>query len=342
MQAKIGISPVVVLTVTYGRRWKYLSHVVESVMNDKHVRKLIIVDNGSLDHEHIENGTKKYGDRVEIIHLERNMGSAGGFAAGIERARKEECDYVFMLDDDNVPEDGAIGMFLHRLEDMANEKIVLVGNRVDIPGNDTFFYGNRKPAKKVAGTFFNIFSYAKLFNFFSLLFREDSFQRKEGEMKDMVENESFVYGGSFIPIAAIREAPLPDKDLVLYGDDLEYSWGIKKLGYASYACLSPKIHDIDMSFGEGSQVTGLFDPKAPAFKTFYRIRNMVLISRRNTSQSRPALFVNIAVWIVGLTILGIARYGIGKYIFFKLKVIFLAVYYGYFPSFVVPKFASLP
>ena len=30
---------------------------------------------------------------------------------------------------------------------------------------------------------------------------------------------------------AVREAPLPDASLILYGDDIEYSWGIKKLGY---------------------------------------------------------------------------------------------------------------
>jgi GT2 family glycosyltransferase len=155
-------------------------------------------------------------------------------------------------------------------------------------------------------------------------------------------NESFIYGGAFIPMKAVREAPLPDKDLVLYGDDIEYSWGIKRLGYASYVCYSPKIYDIDMSFGDGSQSVGLFDPSSAYFKIYFRIRNMVRISVRNTKQWQCTLFLNISIWVTALSLLGLVRYGISRDYVIRLRLILHAVYAGYILTTEVPVVAKLP
>ncbi len=322
---------IVVLTVTYGARWKYLSQMLDVIDNDEYVSKIIIVDNGSTNKEDIRSGVAHYTKDIIILDQEKNFGSAGGYAAGIAYVKQLDCDYVFILDDDNVPEEGSVGVFLQRLREFDRD-VVLVGNRVNIPHNEDVFFSTLKPSTVPKGTFFETISLNKVRTFFTLLgIKKVAVERKQ-EPLDVVPNESFVYGGSFIPIDAIRRAPLPDADLVLYGDDIEYSWGIKRLGYESFICRSPKIFDIEMSFGEASQVVGLFSEHTQPFKVYYRIRNMVLISRRNTSQHALVLACNIAIWIMSLTVLGCIRYGLNRHTLRTCVYILHAARDGYMPK----------
>lgn len=333
---------VVALTVTYGKRWSYLSQVLNAVMKDSHVVSFVIIDNGSFNKEEIEQGVRVYGDKVSVLRLEKNIGSAGGFAVGIEYVRKIDCDYVFILDDDNIPEEGAIQKFLEIQQQIGKEKTVLVGNRVNIPGNEEIFYRDDVPVTIPKGTFFEVLSFKKIKHFISLAFgKELQIKRRRTIPHAYLPQESFVYGGSFLPIDAVRRAPLPDKDLILYGDDIEYSWGVINLGYSSYVCFEPKIFDIEMSFGDGSQAVGIFDPATAPFKLYYRIRNMIRISRRNTKQSNVALFLNIVVWLIGLCFLGLIRYGISKSYFRKLRILLLAFYGGYVTKASIPVEAKL-
>ena len=331
---------VTVITVTYGKRWKYLSQVVAAVMRDPHVRTFIIVDNGSHNKEEIEEGVRIYGDKVMIIRNEKNTGSAGGFARAFEVARTTDSEYVLALDDDNVPEEDAISEFLTIRKRIPDKNVVLVGNRINIPGNTDFFYQEPIKNQNPKGTFFEMITFRKVETFFKLLLGLKTSRKNEFIL--VAPNESFAYGGSFIPMDAIRRAPLPDADLVLYGDDIEYSWGIKRLGYSSYVCYAPKIYDLDMSFGDGSQVVGLFDPKSAYFKIYYRIRNMVRISIRNTKQWQVTLFINILIWMTALAALGLIRYGLSRDYVIRIKLMIQAVYGGYVPHMPTPDLAVLP
>lgn len=334
---------IAVLIVTYGDRWKFLSQVLSSVIAEPAITKVVIVDNGSKNQDVILQGISPYGDRIVILRQEKNRGSAGGFAAGLEYVRTLNCDFVLMLDDDNVPEKNAVATFIAHYEALGKGKVVLVGNRINIPGNEDVFYRDYVEDQQTKGTFFEVFSMVKMKHFLNLLKKHElhevpSYKKPHA----FVPNESFVYGGSFIPIEAVRQAPLPDKELILYGDDIEYSWGIKRLGYESYVCYTPKIYDLEMSFGEASQVAGLLDPKTPYFKLYFRIRNMVRISVRNSRQMQFFLFINIFIWVAGLLFIGGARYKITKDYFRRVKLAVQAVWAGYVHRTKVPTIAELP
>lgn len=334
---------IIILIVTYGKRWQFLSQVIEVTMKEAHVKQLVIVDNGSKNKEEIEKGVKIYGEKVVVVRHEKNLGSAGGFASGLRFVQRIDCDFVLILDDDNVPEEGTISKFLELRKEIHKENIVLVGNRVNIPGNESVFYSGIVSDGVPKGTFFEGINWSKIKHFFNLMARREIKEISQRIKPALyVRNESFVYSGAFIPIDAIRKAPLPDSDLVLYGDDIEYSWGIKKLGYDSYVCFSPKIYDLEMSFGEESQAVGLFDPQTPHFKLYYRIRNMVRISVRNTRQNQIILFINVLIWIVGLSIVGLIRYGLRISFFKKVRLLVLAVYGGYVYSAKIPTGVVLP
>ena len=331
--SKMKIAKVTVVTIMFGNRWKFLSQVVAAVMKDPHVATLIIVDNGSENKTKIEEGTKEYGKRIVILRQEKNLGSAGGFGIGLARARETDCDHVLILDDDCIPEDGAIDMFLDTLKLFRDQKVVLLGNRSNVLANKEYFYKPSLANDGVRGTFFEIFSFRKFFYFFKLLILRNAGGYKRGPFIPIIPIESFIYGGAFLPIEAVREAPLPDASLFLYGDDIEYSWNVKKLGYGTYLCSSPHISDIDFTFGaNSSHIFGQFDPQTAPFRVYYRMRNMVRLSIRHSRQNKLVLFISIVVWAFGLLILGLSKQGPTKNFFKKAKLIIQAVYAGYYPN----------
>ena len=322
---------VTAVTIMYGDRWEFLSQVVVAVMRDPYITKLVIVDNDSKNKEEIENGVKEYGDRVIVLRQEKNLGSAGGFAVALDYARSTECDYVFILDDDSVPEEGSIMSFMEILRFFPDRKVVLSGSRDNVLENKEHFYKPSIPDNNPRGTFFEVFSVKKFINFIKLLGPRKR-KIKRGPFIPIIPTEGFIYGGAFIPIEAVREAPLPDASLFLYGDDIEYSWNIKKLGYESYLCSKPRLYDVDLTFGtNGSHIFGQFELNTLPFKVYYRIRNMVRLSVKHSKQSPLVLFLNIIFWMLGLFMLGLIKFG-PKIVYFKrVKLMTLAVYAGYFP-----------
>lgn len=322
---------VTAVTIIFGDRWKFLTQVVTAVMKDPHITKLIIVDNGSENKEEIENGTKEYGERVHVIREEKNRGSAGGFSIALEAARHTDCDFVFILDDDSVPEDGAVTSFMEILRLFPDQKVVLSGSRFNVLENKEYFYKRSIEDDKPHGTFFEVFSIRKLIHFFKLFFWKNKKQAKRGPFIPVIPTEGFIYGGTFLPIDAVRKADLPDKTLFLYGDDVEYSWNVKRLGYDTYLCTIPRLYDVDMTFAGSSHIFGQFDPKTAPFRVYYRMRNMVRLSRKHTKQGGVELFLNISFWTLGLLILGLYKYGPTGNYFSRMVLILKAVYAGYYP-----------
>ena len=323
---------VTAVTIMYGDRWKFLSQVVTAVMRDPYIAKLIIVDNGAAIKGQIKEGVKQYMDRVVVLETGKNLGSAGGFAMGIEYARGTECDFVYILDDDSVPEDNSVSMFIELLKLFPDKKIVLSGNRHTVMNNKEVFYKTSILDDSPRGTFFEVFSIRKVMNFLALLFIPNKTHLKRGPFIPVIPTEAFIYGGAFIPIEAVRAAPLPDASLFLYGDDIEYSWNIKKLGYVSYLGVLPRIHDVDHTFGEnGSHIFSQFDKKTLDFKVYYRLRNMVRLSVKHSHQGQIVLFLNILCWVLGLYFLGLLKVGPNVTYFKRVALMAKAVYAGYFP-----------
>lgn len=335
-------SKVAVVTVTYGNRWRFLSKVLDSVVRDIHLEKVVVVDNASTNKKEIEQYVENHPGKVIVIRNEKNIGSAGGFNQSLTKARELDCDYVLLLDDDNVPEDGAIGNFLETLKFFPDNKAVLLGNRFNIPRNEDFFYQRTIKNDSIRGTFFEVLSLPKLMHFLKMFFDLQTKDQHRRLFVPLAPTEAFVYGGAFIPIEAVRKASLPDASLVLYGDDVEYSWNIKKAGYCSYLCASPRIHDVDLTFGKGSHIFGLFLPETKPFKVYYRIRNMVLLSVRHSPQPKPVLFISIALWVLGLFILGLFKVGPTTIFFKRTLLILQAVLAGYFVKMRIPQEAMLP
>ncbi len=332
---------VTVVTVVFGTRWPLLRQVAEACLKDNQVKNFIIVDNGCTDPVAMDEYATVAGNRVTILRQEKNIGYSGAISKGLTHARETDCDFVFVLDDDSVPEEGAIAHFLDNLRLLEGRKVILVGNRVDVPGNKDIFTTRPLQDAPPRGTLFEVFSVRKLVNAVKLFFGIPP--RTNYPFIPIVPTEAFVTGGTFLPIEVVRTVAVPDATMFIYGEDLDYAWRIRRLGYQSYACARPIIHDIDMTFpAYGDHIFGLFNPATPTYKVYYRMRNAVRISKRHSDQSLFVLSLNVAVWYIGLCIIGLLKWGPNSAYFKRAGLVFVALYTGFFPHTPVPKAVVTP
>jgi GT2 family glycosyltransferase len=128
MTASATVGPVVVVIVTYNRA-ALLERVVDAVLGqDRQPDEVIVVDNASTD------GTaallRRYGPSVRVIAMSRNLGGAGGFAAGLHTALADGAGAVWTLDDDAVPNPDALSALLTAYSAYPDERPALVASHV--------------------------------------------------------------------------------------------------------------------------------------------------------------------------------------------------------------------
>lgn len=99
---------VAAVVVTFNRLEK-LKSVIAAIEAQTHsVFRLFVIDNASTD------GTGAYLDELrtsvplEIVHMQKNSGGAGGFAEGMLRGYASGADHVWIMDDDCYPEPTAL------------------------------------------------------------------------------------------------------------------------------------------------------------------------------------------------------------------------------------------
>ncbi len=341
MQVPVNKVKVTVVTVVYGSRWSFLRQVADSCLQDNQVKTFVIVDNGCHDQEAMDLYAKDYPDRIIILRQEKNIGYSGAINKGLTFARETEADFVFVLDDDSVPEEGAIDHFLANLRLLGDQKVILVGNRVDVPGNKDIFTTRPLLEAFPRGTLFEVFSLKKFINACKLVLGIKP--RTDNPFIPIVPTEAFVTGGTFLPMEVVRTVEPPDSSMFIYGEDLDYAWRIRKLGYQSYACARPVIRDIDMTFPNyGDHIFALFKPDTPTYKVYYRMRNAVKISKRHTDQSTIVLVINVVFWYIGLCIIGLIKWGPSRSYLSRAWLVAVALYTGFVPSTSVPKSVVTP
>ena len=103
-----GVAAVI---VTYNRLAK-LPKTLETVLAQSHECEwIVVVNNNSTD------GTREYLDGLEhpklvVLHLDENLGGAGGFEHGMAHGYNLGADYVWIMDDDCYPEERALEVLL--------------------------------------------------------------------------------------------------------------------------------------------------------------------------------------------------------------------------------------
>lgn len=304
---------VYVVTVTYGNRFDLLKQVIDAALNEG-VYKVIVVDNKSelesrnklMEYEKLSN------DKLKVLYLDDNYGSAGGFKKGLELAYSDsECEFIWILDDDNKTIDGSLKTLLsfwHSLEiKNKEEKIALLSYR---PKNNQLAKEaiiHNKPelvlgVKKNGFLGFHIKElHKKIYRYLKRRFKtKDNIVEQETEKKFGVLS-SASYGGLFIHKNILNKIGYPNEDLYLYVDDVEWSYRITRMGGKIYLILDSKIDDLELSWCVTKNVkeTGFsIMARGNPYRVYYTIRNRVFFEINNFVDNKVIYWINIFVYLL--------------------------------------------
>ena len=117
---------VVAVVVAYNRRELMLEALGALRVQTTPLHAVIVVDNHSDDDSAA--AAEGFWPELEVVRLPRNTGGAGGFAAGLAVAlARYEPDWVWLMDDDTVPQPTALERLLVACR---RPGVVLAGSRV--------------------------------------------------------------------------------------------------------------------------------------------------------------------------------------------------------------------
>lgn len=95
--------------VTHNRQ-DLLQGCLQKVANqNRKVDRIVVVNNASTDFtDKVLEKFKKHHTNSTVLHLEENIGGSGGFHEGIKYAIEDGADWVWLMDDDTVPNRSAL------------------------------------------------------------------------------------------------------------------------------------------------------------------------------------------------------------------------------------------
>ena len=246
---------IICVIVTYNR----LSLLKECIAGLKEqvipVNKIIIVDNHSND------GTPAYLSSIandktfHIITMPKNVGGAGGFCEGIKHAALSHADWIWVMDDDTIPQKDSL------------EKMLPYTNIAKIGFiNSTVVWTDGSP---------------HLMNKPGVL-RNQNLKDQLLKGSDVVADKiEMISSASFVSLL-IRgcipwEIGLPYKEFFIWCDDSEYTERICKSGYCGVRTReSIVVHKTPINCGPSLSTL----PVSVAWKAYYGVRNESFLRRK--------------------------------------------------------------
>ncbi len=240
---------VVAVIVTWNRRALLHESVTAVTGQTRRPDAVVVVDNASTDGTDAE--LRSWQPRVDVVRLADNIGGAGGFAVGIERAvQQHDADWIWLLDDDTVPTPTALENLLDVASRADARPAVLASKVVWTDGRDHPMNTPReKPGVRAA---------------------ERAAARSVGAMA--IRSASFV--SVLCNADAVRRHGLPVADYFLWNDDFEYTSRLLRGSIGLYCPSSVVVHK--------TRTFGSTDAD-PGERFYFEVRNKLWVFTRSRS-----------------------------------------------------------
>jgi GT2 family glycosyltransferase len=214
-------------------------------------KAVIVVDNHSTDGtaELLAEWEKKQ-DRMEhiLISMPENVGGSGGFYAGMKAALDYDCDWIFVSDDDALPQEATlenIVNFADKNPDVVSECAAICTSVIDNDGHYAVCHRS---------------------NFNSTIGAPEPAVSESEYKKEYFELQLFSYVGSCIRKEALVKAGLPRKEFFIYFDDHEHAIRVGKEG--KIICVPAAV-----LYHQGNSPSY----RAASWRDYYETRNILIM-----------------------------------------------------------------
>ncbi len=242
-----GTQPIVAVVVTWNRR-ALLAESLQAIAGQTVAPDaIVVVDNASTDGtgEMLRNDFA----HVDVVTATANTGGAGGFALGIDRALRRDCDAIWLMDDDTVPEPDALQALLQGRDAYPADRPVLMASRVVwTDGRD---HPMNTPRSKLAA---------------------QPAERRAAESVSCLAIRSASFVSVLVDADAVRRSGLPLADYFLWNDDFEFTTRLVRGRRALYCPASVVVHKTT-TFGSTDT--------DPGERFYYEVRNKVWLFGRS-------------------------------------------------------------
>ena len=216
LDKRITMNQVVAVVVTYNRK-ELLRQNLKAILEQVEIGSdIIVVDNASSDgtNSMIQNDFSD--PRIKYFNTGENLGGAGGFQYGVRKAMEYDYSYIWIMDDDTIPEKDALVNLMKAWENVPGQCGALSSMALWTDGS--VCKANRQ--KKT------------LFSFVS----DDEYQNSN---LIPVEMASFV--SLLVKTAVIKQIGLPIGEYFIWTDDYEYTGRINRFGYSVVVVPDSKV-----------------------------------------------------------------------------------------------------
>lgn len=270
---------VCVVTVTYGRRWELLSQVLDACAAEG-IGRIVVVDNGAVEAV-APMIAARFGDLVDVVVIGENRGSAHGFRRGLAHALALGHDFIWVLDDDNLPVAGCLDRLRGAWRYLGNDS-----------GNALACFRPQWPAPtKLVRAGRDTYALPGAFMGFRLLDAPEKIARRVFRRTPAWQGVRFAlariphtsYGGLFLHRDLLARIGLPDESLLMYVDDAFFTSRIPDAGGCIHLCAAAVVNDITPSWhleGDGWRGHAFFNPAANVARIYFSARNILLWERR--------------------------------------------------------------
>jgi GT2 family glycosyltransferase len=194
-----------------------------AVLNQtRKVDKIILINNASTDGtvEALEENGYLANETISLINMESNTGGSGGFYEGMRQSLDVDCDWVWIMDDDTIPDANSLEELL-AAKDKVDPQASFYASTVFGPEGEPMNVPHVSEQKAPNGYM--------------------DWYRHLGESCVEISEATFV--SLLINRKAIEKCGLPCKDYFLWGDDYEYTMRIvRHFGKAYFVGKSRVCH----------------------------------------------------------------------------------------------------
>lgn len=288
-----------VVTVTYGDRKKFLLEVLDALTN-AYVSMVIVVNNGAAwPVKSIL--TEQHPGLVDIVEMGRNTGSAMGFSTGIRRALDLGAEYVWLIDDDNCPREDTLRRlfeaYSREAQTTPRDRLAVVAFRPDHQADVAMGVSIDRINPRA-----NSFRGFHVLEIPYKIWRRTSWGKprvREGLPKT-VRMDQAPYSGLLFHRDLIQSIGLPNADFVLYADDNEFTYRIKRLGGRILLVTDARLDDLESSWNVkarfGNSFSGMLQGTGD-FRAYYGMRNGVYFDVIHIKKNTVVFWLNRTVYM---------------------------------------------